>query len=275
MKAPKLVSSTLPGRTRQAKLCGVALGAAILVAFCGGPLRAAMDGGNNPGILPPDSTPGDLSYPQWHLSWWDWAMSMPQAGHPLLNADDLGDQATSINPVWVGPYDASAGQSGRVWFLAETFANGWTVQRDAVIPAGTALFFPLQNHAVYGWPPIPEAEAWFRSYLDLLFSTAVVTCEIDGVPIQNLERFLVQSPALPLVLDENNFLDSPAGYHGTIVDEGYYLFLAPLSVGTHTIHWTATLELIPAWNPWDPAPTPPYPQGNQDVTYHITVVPSQ
>ena len=91
MKALKLVSSTLLGRTRQAKLCGVGLGAAILVAFCGGPLRAGPGTGNHPGILPPDSTPGDLSYPQWHVAWWNWSMSLPKNINPNLQVDGEGD----------------------------------------------------------------------------------------------------------------------------------------------------------------------------------------
>ena len=60
-----------------------------------------------------------------------------------------------------------------------------------------------------------------------------------------------------------------------MVDDGYYLILAPLSVGTHTIHWTSSLTLVPYWNPWDPPREPPFPQGSQEVTYHITVVPGK
>jgi hypothetical protein len=55
--------------------------------------------------------------------------------------------------------------------------------------------------------------------------------------------------------------------------DGYYLVLAPLSAGTHTIHWMASMELIPFWNPWDAAPVPPYPGVFQEVTYLVTVVP--
>ena len=122
MKALKLVSSTLLGRTRQAKLCGVGLGAAILVAFCGGPLRAGPGTGNNPGILPPGSTPGDLSYPEWHVACLNWIMSIATTNNPLLNVDDVADLANPApHPLWVGPFDASVGQSGR-W--------GQTVERD-------------------------------------------------------------------------------------------------------------------------------------------------
>jgi hypothetical protein len=273
MKALKLVSSTLLGRTGQAKLCGVGLGAAILVAFCGGPLRASPGTGSNPGILPPNSTPGDLSYPEWHVAWWTWVMSMPQAGNPLLNVDDEADlTAPAPLPLWLGDYDASAGNSGHFWFLAEAYA---TVERKAMIPAGKTLCFPLQNHMAWGWPAVPAAELWMRTYLAMVLDTADISCEVDGVAVQHLERYRHQSPAVPMVLPENNMPGLPPGQYGMMVDDGYYLVLAPLSVGTHTIHWISTMELIPYWDPWQDPPAPPYPPVRQEVTYHITVVPSR
>ena len=274
MKALKPVSSTLPGRTRQAKLCGVGLGAAILVAFCGGPLRAGPGTGNHPGILPPNSTPGDLSYPEWHVAWWNWSMSLPANINPNFQVDNEEDlTAPAPYPLWFGDYDASVGNSGNVWFLAEAYT---TVVRDITIPSGKTLVFPLQNHMAWGWPPEPpEAQAWMRFYLDLVLTTADISCEIDGVPVTNLERYRAQSPAVPMVLHENNLAGLPPGEYGMMVDDGYYLILAPLSVGTHTIHWTSSLTLVPYWNPWDPPPEPPFPQGSQEVTYHITVVPGK
>ncbi len=249
------------------------LAAAILTAFGSGPLRAAPGTGENPGILPPNSTPGDLSYPDWHVAWWNWVMSIPATSNPLLNVDDVADLATPAPfPLWVGPYDASVGNSGHIWFLAEAYA---TVVREATIPAGTTLVFPLQNHMSWGWPPLPEAEAWMRFYLGLVLDTAQISCEIDGVPVRHLETYRQQSPAVPLILPENNLPGEDPGYDGMMVDDGYYLVLAPLSVGAHTIHWTTSMTLIPYWNPWDPAPVPPFPQGSQEVTYHVTVVPSQ
>ena len=245
------------------------------LALLGGAVWAGDGNAGNPGVLPPDSTPLDQSYPEWHLAWWNWALSMPQATSPLLNADDPADQATSALPVWIGPYDASAGQSGPAWFLAQTHRNGWTVEREATIPAGTRLCFPIQSFLLWGWPDDPAAEAWMRFYLGLVLDTAEVACEIDGVPVEDLERYRHQSPAAPLVLGENNFMGFPPGEYGMMVDDGYYLILAPLSAGKHTIHWTASMELIPYWNPWDPAPVPPYPVAFQEVTYHITVVPGK
>ncbi len=249
------------------------LAAAILTAFGGEPLRAATASANNPGLLPPGSTPGDLSYPAWHVAFLNWIMSIPATSNPLLNVDDVADLTNSApHPLWVGPFDASVGQSGNVWFLPGGYA---TVVREATIPAGKTLVVSLLNQAILGWPPVPEFEAWNRFYVGLVLDTAEISCEIDGVPVRHIEQYRQQSPAAPVVLSDNNMLGLPAGNYGMIVDDGYYLILAPLSVGAHTIHWTASMTVIPFWFPWDPPPVPPFPQSSPEITYHITVVPSQ
>ncbi len=62
-----------------------------------------------------------------------------------------------------------------------------------------------------GWPADVPAEPWNRMYLGLVLDTAVVSCEIDGVPVRNPERYRVQSPAVPFFLPENNFKGEPPG----------------------------------------------------------------
>ncbi len=121
MKTRKLVSPIL-----------ACLAAALLAAFGSVPLRAATGSGNNPGILPPGSTPGDLSYPDWHVVFLNWILSIPATTNPLLNVDDAADLAIPAPyPLWVGPFDASVGQSGNVWFLPGGYA---TVVRGISLP---------------------------------------------------------------------------------------------------------------------------------------------
>src|SRR5512134_2842630 len=64
----------------------------------------------------------------WGQSWWQWALSFP----------------TIVNPVVVdGSVDCTAGQSGKVWFLAGNF--GGTSERTCTVKSGKALFLPLLN----------------------------------------------------------------------------------------------------------------------------------
>ncbi len=60
--------------------------------------------------------------------------------------------------------------------------------REATIPAGKTLVVPLLNHVSWGWPPVPEAEAWMRFYVGLVLNTAEISCEIDGVPVRHIEQ---------------------------------------------------------------------------------------
>lgn len=258
--------------TKTAKLCTVFLAAGILAALCGALLWAGEGGGNNPGVLPPNSTPFDLSYPEWHVAYWNWVMSIPAEVNPSLHADDEDDAGPILTP-WVGDFDASVGQTGPVWFLPGT--HGWDVVRDATIPAGTPLCVCLQSYLVSGWPNVPPAVAAFTNYMNEVMDTAEATCEIDGVPVNNLDLYTAVSPATPLVLPENNMRGAPPGYSGMMIDFGTFLLLAPLPVGQHTIHWHAEFTLLPPPPPPGSPPPypPPYPRGSQDVTYHITVVP--
>jgi hypothetical protein len=56
-------------------------------------------------------------------------------------------------------------------------------------------------------------------------------------------------------LPDGNIFGVPADTYGPMVTDGYYLMLAPLSAGAHTIHFTASLG----------------GGFHLDVTYHLTV----
>jgi hypothetical protein len=61
---------------------------------------------------------------------------------------------------------------------------------------------------------------------------------IDGQPVGNLAQQRVPSPALTITLPDN-----PAAAKGPYtpnVSDGYWLLLAPLSAGKHTIYFKGT-----------------------------------
>jgi hypothetical protein len=71
----------------------------------------------------------------WGHAWWRWALKFPTATNPI--AQD-------------GNVDCSAGQEGKVWFLAGTF--GGPAERTCTIKKGKAIFFPLLNGIF--WTPL-------------------------------------------------------------------------------------------------------------------------
>ena len=91
-----------------------------------------------------------------------------------------------------------------------------------------------------------------------------VSVELDGEPVEALHR--VRSRVFEVALPEENVFDAPcaseggfpAGIYSPAVDDGYYVLLAPLAVGRHTLHFHAE-----------------HPEAGFviDTTYNLTVVP--
>ncbi|MHC1765870.1 MAG: hypothetical protein AB9869_16490 [Verrucomicrobiia bacterium] len=218
----------------------------------------------NPGISPPEANAYGASYHEWAARWWQWVAAIPLGQNPAV--DDTGQYAAE-------------GQSGHVWFLTDvgpgTLGPGDAITRTCDIPVGKALFFPVWNVIWFTVPGVDcpveqdplewflENEGWIR---ELMGSVTIeeVSCEIDGRPIQNLDRYHVQSPVFTMDLPENNILWPEPQVFTACMSDGMYLMLAPLSAGPHTIHSRAVLE----WSF--------FPGGHSyvDVTYHLTVVPA-
>lgn len=215
------------------------------------------DGGNdnNPRIFHPHSHPHGKTYSEWSKAWWTWAGSIAAANHPVL--DETGQ-------------DAGFNQSGKVFFLAGNF--GGTSIRTVAVPAGKALFFPILNQIYLGFPcddrNLPGCEldqaleeandvAGLLSFITPSMDGATLACEIDGIPVRNLAAYRPESSILySVTLVDDNIFGLPGGPYHPCVDTGYYLMLAPLSVGSHTIHFAGAN----ADNSF-----------SVDVTYHLTV----
>ncbi len=203
-----------------------------------------------PPILPPNSTPYGKTYGQWSEAWFQWCFSLPVTHHPIF------DTAT-----------VSTGQSGPVWFIGGNF-TGTPITRNVTIPSGTALFFPILNF----WADNTDcangemisdnnSEAFLRTLAaNNMNQASDLSCTVDGVAVQGLADplntpYRVQSPtpegfsyALPATDNLLSYLGltcwssnggtpilvSAATYHP--VADGFYILVAPLPVGKHTIH---------------------------------------
>lgn len=225
-----------------------------------------------PRVIPPGFKAYGKSYSEWAARWWQWAWSIPKPVNPMLDLD--GD-------------DAEEGQIGDVWFLAGYLgeAPSLPVERTCEIPAGKALFFPIINLA---WLTFPEdmggsdpehypgdpfkwfienewegfADMGIRPLLNYFMDTATeLWCEIDGEPVRNIKRFREDSAVTSIWLPEDDaylwdewYPDRSEGIYGPTADAGYYLMVAPLAPGEHTIEFHGKM-----WS-------------EQHVIYHLTVV---
>ena len=200
-------------------------------------------------VFGPNTKPFGRTYAQWSEDWWRWALSVPGAFNPILDPDGSS---------------CAVGQHGPVWFLAGTF--GATAVRNCAVPAGKPLFFPLLNNEWeniwVGQPILTIAE------LRALVAPAgspdnLLTLEVDGQPVLDeddsltLHNFRTISNVFDYSLPVDNIAGQPAGVYFPTVGDGYYIMLKPLSPGSHTIHFTAS---IPEFG------------FSLDVTYNLEVV---
>lgn len=209
-----------------------------------------------PGVMNPQSRPYGLSYAEWSVKWWQWAYGLPVAGHPLF--DETGA-------------DCANGQSGPVWFLGGVFNVSGTVTRDlCTVPSGTALFFPIVNAEWDNFCPptdppmsIDDLRATVAWFMDL---TTDLVCEVDGHAIPNLETYRFAGDPFAVNMPSGNIWEffgcpTPAGTYEPLVPDGYFVMLAPLPPGKHTIHFRGTIG--------DPVNFTP------EATYNLTVVPAE
>jgi hypothetical protein len=201
-------------------------------------------------VFPIHSRPYGKSYGQWATAWWQWVLGIPAANNPLLDS--------------TGAF-AGVGQHGPVWFLGASL--GGSEERTFTIPAGKGLFLPVTPW-IFGSiagdcgasnPGVTCDVPTLRSAAAAV-ATSVQTMEvsIDGEPVDHLRNYRALSPdSFSVTLPDGNFIGLPAGTYGPQVADGYWLMLAPLEPGTHTIR----VHIVPGAG-----------NGSEfDVIYHIRV----
>ena len=216
-----------------------ALLAAATVLFGSTPMQA------NP--VPPVVPPAPYLYSALSAKWWQWALSQPVVGHPF-NDDPA--------------FDVTAGQEGPVWFLGTPFG---TVERRVTIPSGKFLFVGLLNAEASDLEGLGSTADEQRDTAKFLADhITTVSCAIDGVTVPNIDRYRFVSPQFRFSAP-SPWIFGETGGNGTSVADGYYLLLAPLSRGKHTIQITGAFHFsVAEGDPFDFDTA-------ADVTYRITV----
>ena len=204
-------------------------------------------------IAPIRARPEGQSYGRWAAEWWQWALGIPAEVNPLT--DTTGE-------------DCAQRQVDTVWFLAGSVSSD-PVVRNCEIPAGKSLFFPLIN-TFYGAflndTPETRTEEFVRE-AGSCTDPAQISLKIDGFEIRRPTRFFTgasgsQSPIFNVQLPPGNLFGAdettvPELVLSPSAEQGYYLFVRPLSPGTHTMRWIASGCT---------------PGASQDITYYLRVV---
>lgn len=226
----------------------------LIAAVLGFGGTAPVLAGQTPRVLPRKSVPYGKTYGEWSAAWWKWAMELPLtsasgATHPFVDAST---------------FDVTEGQSGQVWFLAAPFG---TVSRTCTVPTGKALFIGLVNGEASDLEGLGATEAELRSYAEWQADhivTSTLSCTIDGVAVANLSSYRAQSPEFSFTAP-TPWIFGGTGGAGAAVADGYYLMVAPLSAGPHTIHYSGAYHFaIAEGDPFDA-------DFGLDMTYHLAV----
>lgn len=254
MRARRLVVGT-PRAAWRLRLVAV-LAVVIALAVPAGAAATPSDS-QVPRVVPPV---GPL-YDALSAAWWKYAVAQPRASNPLLDTKSGAG--------------CRVGQSGPVFFLVGTFAPspGKARRNDCTVPANKALFFPLLNVIDFHVPGdgLDTPDKLWADLLSFGFRADTLYARVDGVLVGNLDPSTTpyRACAAPvagcfprsfsITLPDDNLFDQfvpvAAGTYAPAVADGFYLLLAPLKPGMHTIEFGGTGGL-----------------GDQDITYHLRVL---
>lgn len=201
-----------------------------------------------PDYFTPDSKPYGLTYGQWTVKWWNWALSIPAEINPVY--DDSGKFAN------VSQKDPN------VFFLAGTF-DGATVERRCTVPGGKAVLFPVMNYEVnpIEYPNLKTETQMVREVIRDQDDILNLEVAIEG---KNVPFYRIRSdpPVFPLTISRD-LIETKEVLKGvkTIASEassdGYWIFLKHLSKGEHRIFFAGSCS-----------------SGSRNVraTYNVTVI---
>lgn len=190
----------------------------------------------------PESRPFGKRFSEWSAEWWQLMLGIPSAESPLF--DGTGDKCT-------------VGQHGPVWFLVGVFGGG-AAARTCAVPEGKSLYFPIINNVFIATEPQETVQFAREQVAPAIDAAKRLSVMLNGESVRiRPERARTRSIVFEVTLP-NGDLGAPKGTYSPVVDDGYYVMLKPLPVGTHVLQfqaWDANGQIL------------------QDVTYNLTVVP--
>ena len=233
---------------RQQNIVAILEGIFSLLILSSSAIPFAESDNINPTVFAIEDKPYGMTYGEWTAKWWQWIVSIPEMNHPSL---DLTGEKCAI------------GQEGPVWFLTNTF--GGKAERTCTIPAGKAILIPIINgECDYLTTENAKTEADLLRCASEGNENGIMEFTIDGIRLKNLENYRVQSPVFNITIIEDNAFGASSGPTRAIAD-GFWVFLNPLSVGQHDIHFKGSVV--------DPSDVLGFKSYSTDVIYHLIVKP--
>jgi hypothetical protein len=199
---------------------------AVLVS---GPAGHALAQNANPGVAPLGSNAFGHTYSVWSAEWWKWWLSIPtDTPHPALGGD------------------CRVGQAGKVFYLSSDFTG---TEIPCTVPTGKAVLFSVANvecsdveaEPFYGATEA-ERRACAAGWADLI-DVDSLQATLDGRELTDLGAYRVSSPDFTFLYPEDNIFGISNGPGtGQAVSDGYWVLLAPLSAGEHTLSFSGCFD---------------------------------
>jgi hypothetical protein len=199
----------------------VALVSAMTANFA----KADNDRDCKPRIAPPNSQPQGLSYNEWEMLALQWYFSTPTTVEKppgrvichMVVPPPAGFTGVTI------PLTLEADQ----WLLVPIWFTAW---------ANTPGDFGYDHPWSTPYEGYPTYEAWARDQLKAWVDTQVPpTSTIDGKPVQNLDKYRMQTGLFELTLPTDNAWGILAGTYGPCFGEGWFAIIRPMKPGKHTV----------------------------------------
>jgi hypothetical protein len=214
-------------RARASVLLALPLALTLVVTL---PVSARSPGA---AVYQPSAQPNGASRVDLAEAWVDWAF-----------------QAVDTNPL-LNPRCEYSG-IGNIWFAPVSI--GGDIELDCTIPAGGKLFMSAGgvecSTAEDGGDTPEELSACVDSLLPFI---CCVQAEVDGVAVENIDRYMLKTDG-QILAGPSLITDDPT----LIVQGGWFLIARPMSVGEHEVFLH---DAVPAFDLAFSA------------TIHVTVVP--
>ena len=166
-----------------------------------------------------NSYPFNMSVAEWTTLWWKWLNSISESQNPAL---DKSGEFCGINQRYPD-----------VWFLTGTY--GGSVTRTCIIPYGKCILFPIiaSLFSLATDPHLKTEKELLRTVRNDINKIERLSLTINGVRFEDFREFRVGSEV---------FEDTINGKVTKVVSDGYWVFMKPLPIGTHKIHFLGKNE---------------------------------
>jgi hypothetical protein len=193
----------------------------------------------NPSVYAINSKPYGITYQDWIAKWWQWNYALPPAEHPRFNYT---------------PGKCANGQQGPVWFLTDILTG--TEQRTCDVPSGKSILVSVLSGECDRSLPNLHNDQDVRQCATEGNNYGTISASLDGIQIQNLDSYRTQSQFFNITIPSDNIFKNtnPGTYRAFVY--GFFVFLHPLSSGTHDLHLKALVvnPVNPTYNyaaDWD------------------------